>query len=360
MAASVDNNSNASRLNGVQERHGKNGFCVVCGFPATGRCPLQNQPFCGKEHQRLYKRYHTSTRTNIRNHDQDSDKPWESNLPGVFHAVELVVEEEPPEDENYGESTIADRAEAALLHNTTKNDDNDDDSDLEVEQEDLNAIVTGEPKKAPTVTDTAYQHFMDRISNRPNSKDQVLRYARWQNDDAILWLRTDHRPTDCKNYAGDDDVNKPTATPQLPPHCPYCGAERKFEFQLLPQLLHYLKNDVVLSGSTDKEKMDEFSALKGALQQADAILEQAPPEQIPPSVVEGRQAAIDRIRNSLLGKNGIDNSNKELNWGTMVVYTCTQSCGGDDSSDARAGDHELGAYREEYAWVQPAMDELID
>ena len=48
-------------------------------------------------------------------------------------------------------------------------------------------------------------------------------------------------------------------------------------------------------------------------------------------------------------------------WGVVAVYTCTASCSSnpndnDKNKDNKADWEELGAYREEFAWVQPALE----
>ncbi|KAL6487037.1 hypothetical protein MHYP_G00036630 [Metynnis hypsauchen] len=64
-----------------------------------------------------------------------------------------------------------------------------------------------------------FQKFKKRIAPEP---EQVLRYCR---GGAPLWVSSEHVP-------GTADV----------PKCP-CGANRNFEFQIMPQLLNYLKVD---------------------------------------------------------------------------------------------------------------------
>jgi len=38
----------------------------------------------------------------------------------------------------------------------------------------------------------------------------------------------------------------------------------------------------------------------------------------------------------------------------VAIYTCTKSCSGNE--DTTAVTPQLGVYREEFAWVQPAME----
>ena len=65
-------------------------------------------------------------------------------------------------------------------------------------------------------------HF-NKVMERANT--QVLRLRRWDND-AILW------------------ANANTVLPlEQVPRCPCCGGERKFEFQVMPQLIYLLGQD---------------------------------------------------------------------------------------------------------------------
>jgi hypothetical protein len=97
------------------------------------------------------------------------------------------------------------------------------------------------------------------------------------------------------------------------------------------------------------------------MQQADAFLQQAPPETVSPHLVESRNAAVQRMRRQLLQSTAA--SLCRLNWGVVAVYTCPHSCStsADNVSNDNAQEREssfssLGAYREEFAWVQPSID----
>jgi pre-rRNA-processing protein TSR4 len=79
--------------------------------------------------------------------------------------------------------------------------------------------------------DPFFVHFQKRTKHDPS---QVLRYGRHSDQCEILWL---------------------SAHDQLrgtPPVCEHCGAERVFEFQVLPQLLYFLKVDT----AADDNAMD--------------------------------------------------------------------------------------------------------
>ena len=352
-ATTVDDDESTDWTKHLAENYHKNGLCAYCGFPATGKCPLQQKPFCGPRHQRLYKKHNKNNQL-----ADDDTEVWKSqtksNLPGVYHMTEIVVEEEPPLPAIV---ELKEQDRPSTLY--PSNDDDESDSDADLEQEDLNQIVTGNKEKKKK-GDATYQKFLQRCTERPNCKGQVLRYCRWpaaddngdngdDENNGPLWIRSDHRPD------------------TIPP-CSHCGAERRFEFQIMPQLLHYLTNDVAVCATTvDSEDKpdDDYDTVKAALEQADSLVQQAPPEQVPPSFVEAKNAAVKRVRNQLLKGGGRqNNSSSQLDWGVVVVYTCTGSCsakqqqavGGDDDDSNNNEAATLGAYREEYAWRQPSID----
>ena len=119
-----------------------------------------------------------------------------------------------------------------------------DDSEIDITQQELNEVLG-----STATQDKNYIRFLTRVAL---AKDQVLRYSRWQ-DDCVLWVHADA-----------------TLAPQDVPPCANCGGARKFEFQVLPQLLFYLQ-------------VDRKSTLR-------------------------------------------DINDKSCEWGTLVAYTCAQSC----------------------------------
>jgi len=265
-------------------------LCEVCGQRGKGKCPLQKVSFCGREHQKEYKKY--------------CFKKKEKFLPSVYKKSELVVDEEPPMKEGKeGEREALIEAE-----------ENDPDEDLE--QEDIDEMMG---KKEATTHDPTTTYFQERIQR---AQDQCLRYyTNWNGEE--LWILSEPVPKEI-------------------PACPDCGGERKCEFQIMPQMLFHILED-----HRKREEQKEILSVedKHALSVASEIVEYAAPENVPPMLKERHDETVENIQKTLLS------SNQEIDWGVISVYTCIQSCGKGEQQD----DSDLGAYREEYAWMQPPL-----
>lgn len=312
----------------LPDTHGVH-LCQVCGMRGKYMCPLQQLYFCGKDHQKEYKKY-------IYDKIQNGEIP--SELPSVFPLAEVAVDAEvlPSKEEEDNNVDQCDPLFPSNVSSGNGNDDDDDDSDAELEQEDLNRM-TG--RKQTVSQDKYTQTFMHRIKSQP---DQALRYARWKavagngatkttdEEEKVLWIREDYRPT------------------EIPP-CPHCGSPRRFEFQLMPQLLDHLNRNVTV----DPASAETYQQYKNALQQAEDLIREAPPETIPPALVENKERATERMRQYLLKQR-----KTTMEWGVVAVYTCVSSCGtpSDLDGSTSTGNASRLAYREEFAWRQPCLD----
>jgi pre-rRNA-processing protein TSR4 len=307
-------------------------LCVVCGQRGKGKCPIQGYHFCGKHHQKEHKKYIFDKRQQL------SKQLDFSFLPSLCSESELVVEEEEFGNINQEEEEeeMMKKSETALFPGgkSEGGNDDDEDDDADLEQDDLNAVVGA--GAATASKDAATMDFYDRIKGPENVQEQVLRYMRWPSNDVALesnsplWIRSDHQP---------DKI----------PACPYCGADRKFEFQIMPQMIHYLLKDHEINRSSSEVRQSiKTDEIKEAIKKASSIMEQAPKEQVPPSFAEAREKAVSAMRSKLMGEDG----DKELSWGVIAVYTCTASCGNGTEVEEGA---ELGAYREEFSWKQPSL-----
>ena len=399
-------------------------MCIICNFPAKGKCPISQQFFCGSHHQRLYHSIVGNTKQTRKsdndNHTQCITTSSESEqieirhnehtsfVNGIYTIMEMVVEEEPdiPTIVEIQDDDNPTQFSSTLFPNA-KDDDNvdDDDDDEDLDQTDLNdAIgkkdhpVNAQRKQQNDKNQKVFHQFTNRITERPNCRDQVLRYnCSWpqphnnNNNTATIDVRNNVADVDTDGLSTTTSSNDPLwiradhQPPRTIPKCPYCHTERQFEFQLMPQLLHYLNVSVNKKVKEDRKTTAVISPnntnlVLEALRQTETIIEQCHPTQIPPALMEHQQSIIEHRRQQLLLNDDDDDATASTNtkkkddfvkdllrpphdWGVVAVYTCPNSCSDiataskttDDTFGNTLMDHSLGAYREEYVWVQPPI-----
>jgi pre-rRNA-processing protein TSR4 len=331
-------------------------LCVVCGQKSKGKCPKQGKWFCGPHHQKEYMRASNQFKKTY----QKEVMP-QKYLPSVYYESELVVEDEPEQlstaDRKLNDSDTINSKSLFPSKVLT-------DADANLEQSDLNELTgsTSLAEASTGVTDPMTLAFYARMNiggEENDVRDQCLRYSRWPStttndensvkkqskdddddeEEGPLWLSSDNRP----------DLS-------FPPPCQHCGAVRSFEFQILPQMIHYLLNDPEaigkgnLSAESDRHVLTESQ--RAVLLEAKAKIESG--VDLPEGFQEQHDLAVASARDALLGishKDGDEGSplggegaKDGLNWGTIAVYTCTASCG------------NSGSYLEEIAWMQPPLD----
>ncbi len=97
----------------------------------------------------------------------------------------------------------------------------DESSDAALTQTDYNKALGGQKH------DPVYINFLTRIQRGGN--DQVLRYNRWNNEDAAAAGTTTGHAHGPLRLSGDPHM---TQRIQSVPNCERCGAKRAFEFQV--------------------------------------------------------------------------------------------------------------------------------
>jgi pre-rRNA-processing protein TSR4 len=182
-------------------------LCVVCSLRSSSRCGgCKRVAYCGVAHQRMHwNAGHRAYCTAVRSGAPLVGALVDAQVPWGFTYLPLRTEPEP-------EKAHADDQKA-------EDGDNEDELDEEEEAEEEKGDedkTYGRVEKDPMFT-----AFAERISREP---DQVLRYTRWQ-DEAVLW------------------VSKEQPSPSIVVPCELCHAPRRAEFQVLPQLLHFLRID---------------------------------------------------------------------------------------------------------------------
>ncbi|XP_059483474.1 programmed cell death protein 2 [Neocloeon triangulifer] len=182
--------------------------CRVCNLKGTSHCgKCRNVNYCSREHQ--VADWRAGHKLECAANEVNPQRP----LPLLLPEWEIETEPEPDIDDLRGGKversdeeklkeyeSLVNAGKAGTLHDTSVD-------------ADLNAMA-GEKE------DQIFKKFKKRISEMPK---QILRYEK---DGTPLWV--------C-------GINQPTS---IPP-CEYCGNERTFEFQVLPQMLNYLSLDQV-------------------------------------------------------------------------------------------------------------------
>eukprot|EP00611_Tribonema_gayanum_P010766 TRINITY_DN2085_c0_g1_i1.p1 TRINITY_DN2085_c0_g1~~TRINITY_DN2085_c0_g1_i1.p1 ORF type:complete len:295 (+),score=56.72 TRINITY_DN2085_c0_g1_i1:1516-2400(+) len=196
---------------------------------------------------------------------------------GLFPEFEVVVEEETFDADKRR------REDEKLMAKFTGMQIEEAGADASLSQKELDAATgLSETRGYQGKKDPLSLLFLSRVRE---AGTQVLRYDRGGKP---LWCCTKGLP-------------RPSSAEDVSP-CASCGAQRTFEFQVMPQLLHYLRAEEA------NASWDRSDNLKGG---------GAP---VHPALKAG------------------------LDWGVLAVYTCPHSCG------------EGGGYTEEVVWRQGPMD----
>lgn len=189
-------------------------MCLVCRCPAENRCSKCKQAvYCDRSHQVLHWKWGHKDFCNTEQYLDEFDDQNDF----LFKEHELVIETEVLENNNQPEKSESEKMQE--FHKYTKMLNLPDSSEKGAKivakkdtRDDLDLMSNSQ-------ADKLFKKFSARLQQNP---DQVLRYER---NGQPLWA------TDL--------------TPKRVPHCENCGAERSFEFQIMPCLLSYLNVDEV-------------------------------------------------------------------------------------------------------------------
>ncbi|KAM4596191.1 programmed cell death protein 2 [Fundulus diaphanus] len=216
-------------------------LCWVCGCPGNKACSrCHTVTYCGRHHQTVHWKH---------SHKKEclsTEAPAAAAAAAfLFPESELVTE--PEEEGEDGEDAEAQGGGGGEEGSVPKSADNPSAADA-LDEADLEAMALHE-----TEDNKAFRRFKKKIASEPH---QVIRYSR---GGCPLWVSSDHVPS---------EGEIPACT---------CGAQRTFEFQVMPQLLNGLR---------------------------------------------------------------VDSTGASIDWGTVVVYTCSASCNHQDQ------------YCSEFIWKQ--------
>jgi pre-rRNA-processing protein TSR4 len=204
----------------------------------------------------------------IADHTNHSSTGVDQQIRGaLFKEYDLSVSQE----ELVPDSADAIESSTTIWEDAQTTGEKDEEDDLNLKQSDYDQALGNESR------DPEYIKFLARV--RRGGPDQILRYCRWDEKNGPLPIST---------------IGKKNSFE--PPLCEKCGSIRKFEFQVMPQLLYFLNVD----GSTQVTDNDLNDVRRKVAMNA------PPPEDL---------------------KTVFKNTNDEdIDWGTLDVYTCTASC----------------------------------
>ena len=242
-------------------KFGKLKICRVCGCPGTMKCSgCGKVSYCSKNHQTMdWKARHKKecNESNFKYSYQEDERILSSLL---LPQGKIIIKEDDGEvsdsDDEEGLEEVDEKKELEKIQALEK-------SGKAMSLKDLEDCST-EPEDQVT-EDKNWKRWQKVVKY---AKHQVIRYQHTGNP---LWVSTNNIP-------GEDQI----------PKCEDCGSKRVFEFQIMPQLLRYLKLN---------ESVDEKSGPK-----------------------------------------------KSIDWGILAVYTCEKSCG--------SSVNESKAYKSEFIWKQ--------
>lgn len=308
-------------------------LCDLCGCRAPHTCSnCKVAHYCSREHQKSHWKIHKLSCGKKNDGELSNDQTGgqqNKELPLLFPEYEIEVSEEVLKDRK------DDALDEAVLKAHIWDNATEPEADVGSDEEDDDAALTqSDYNKAlgNDASDPVYSKFCERV--RRGGGNQILRYCRWEEEEGPLQISSTSKPiviSTASSAAADSATAKPTATTTGEPNlnCPRCGSECKFEFQIMPQLLHYLKVE-------QKTKMFDVSKLKAA--SALAAAEGSAPEQGPAEL----PAEIENV---------VENKAEEdIDWGTIDIYTCTQSCGIDLKNP------DDSAYLEEIVLIQRPVE----
>ncbi|XP_055335697.1 LOW QUALITY PROTEIN: programmed cell death protein 2-like [Paramacrobiotus metropolitanus] len=197
----------------------KHPLCAVCGCLAPNTCASCKKSFyCSRSHQILaWKNGHKEECEKIRGDATIQRGEPVRNSAVTFAEYEIVAESEEAQDPP--NTTKSDQEKASEYKNA-----------VEKLKPELNDVGVDELETFCARTkDKVFQQFRKRVAAYPT---QVLRYQR----DGVPLLISSKNP--------------PPEESRLPP-CAVCRNSRRFEFQIMPQLLNYLQQEESLTEGLD-------------------------------------------------------------------------------------------------------------
>ncbi|CAB3221400.1 unnamed protein product [Arctia plantaginis] len=192
-------------------------LCNVCGTRAPSHCAkCKKTYYCSRKHQVLdWQKGHKAMCSELQTLDSYKPNNFKVTQAGkalLFKEWELIVDEEDEDDpKNVDENEEMEKLRKLMQEKRAGTLSN-------VSEDELEQYTKAQPE------DKVFNKFSKRINRHP---DQVLRYDRGGQP---LWITSN--TGSCV-----DDI----------PNCQYCGGERQFELQMMPQLLNFIDVGIELN-----------------------------------------------------------------------------------------------------------------
>ena len=299
----------AKTIENVKESRVQPKLCNLCGCRAPSVCSkCKLVSYCSREHQaKDWKDHKRCCAVPLKTVEVGTE-----NNSSIFPEFDLSISAEILEDLEKVDALNKSVLEASIWENATEvevddgSDDEDEKTDAELTQTDYNTALGNE------ASDTVYTKFMERI--RRGGSNQVLRYIRWDDIEGPLTLSSSDTST---SVNGRNKVIEQIGNTEL---CLCCGSKRRFEFQIMPQMLHYLRVD---KRTKISENIGDISTMDDPTLPASDDAESLPTEES----IKGTQNAHSGAGHGPSVDCVLQNKNEEdIDWGTIDIYTCTASC----------------------------------
>ncbi|EDV24007.1 uncharacterized protein TRIADDRAFT_27184 [Trichoplax adhaerens] len=222
-------------------------LCSLCGIPSEKKCAKCGTPYCCRQHQVFdWKHGHRENCTSA------AKTPIFASNDYLFPQYDVCIDDDDEDNDNDDADSKSDHPTDSKLTGENYHDYIKSDLANQITEADIKSVEDHNH-------DEEFLEFKEKIRLQP---DQILRYKR---NGIPLWISS-------KDIPSSSDI----------PGCS-CGAKRIFEFQIMPQLLHYLK---------------------------------------------------------------IENSQTSIDWGILLVYTCSKNCLHNNNDKSSNG------YMKEFLWRQ--------